>query len=145
MSAPKYWREIPQRYRFEAIKCKKCGKVMFPPRLACPACPYADKEILGVDQGEFKGLTTYSSGWARANEQFGILCEEEGAAFQAGSGVSIDRAAVNTAGRTEAVPVDASAAAQLFKEFRRQGCMPFGRHIAQGVFQRQGHVFLAQV
>ncbi len=38
MSSPKYWREMPQRYRLEAIKCKKCGKVLFPPRLVCPAC-----------------------------------------------------------------------------------------------------------
>ena len=44
-------------------------------RLACPSCPYADKEILGVDEGEFKGLITYASGWARPNEQFGILCQ----------------------------------------------------------------------
>ena len=44
-------------------------------RLSCPSCPYADKEILGVDEGEFDGLITYSSGWARANEQFGILCQ----------------------------------------------------------------------
>ncbi len=44
-------------------------------RLACPSCPYADKEILGVDEGDFTGLITYASGWARANEQFGILCQ----------------------------------------------------------------------
>jgi uncharacterized OB-fold protein len=34
----KYWREIPQRYRLEAKKCKKCGLVLFPPRLICPEC-----------------------------------------------------------------------------------------------------------
>jgi len=38
MPSPRYWREMPQRYRFEAGKCKKCGKVMFPPRIVCPAC-----------------------------------------------------------------------------------------------------------
>lgn len=38
MSAPKYWREMPQRYRYEAAKCTKCGKVCFPPRLVCPSC-----------------------------------------------------------------------------------------------------------
>jgi len=38
MSAPKYAREIPQRYRLEAAKCKKCGKILFPPRIICPAC-----------------------------------------------------------------------------------------------------------
>jgi len=34
----RYWREIPQRYRFEANKCKNCGAVFFPPRLICPEC-----------------------------------------------------------------------------------------------------------
>ena len=34
----RYWREIPQRYRLEAKKCKKCGMVLFPPRLICPEC-----------------------------------------------------------------------------------------------------------
>jgi hypothetical protein len=34
----RYWREIPQRYRLEAGKCKKCGFICFPPRLVCPNC-----------------------------------------------------------------------------------------------------------
>lgn len=39
MSTPsRYWREIPQRYRLEANKCKRCGKISFPPRLICDAC-----------------------------------------------------------------------------------------------------------
>jgi len=37
MSSPNYWREMPQRYRLEAGRCK-CGKVFFPPRLICPTC-----------------------------------------------------------------------------------------------------------
>lgn len=32
------WREIPQRYRLEAAKCKGCGFIAFPPRLVCPKC-----------------------------------------------------------------------------------------------------------
>ena len=32
------WREYPQRYRFEAEKCTKCGYIAFPPRLVCPQC-----------------------------------------------------------------------------------------------------------
>jgi uncharacterized OB-fold protein len=39
MSTPsRYWREIPQRYRYEANKCSSCGKINFPPRLICPEC-----------------------------------------------------------------------------------------------------------
>jgi len=34
----RYWREIPQRYRYEAARCRGCGKVFFPPRLVCNAC-----------------------------------------------------------------------------------------------------------
>jgi len=32
------WREIPQRYRLEAGKCRGCGYVCFPPRVVCPHC-----------------------------------------------------------------------------------------------------------
>ena len=38
MISPKYFREIPQRYRLEAGKCKKCGQIYFPPRLICSEC-----------------------------------------------------------------------------------------------------------
>jgi len=35
---PRYWREMPQRYRYEAAKCSKCGKIHFPPRQVCSKC-----------------------------------------------------------------------------------------------------------
>jgi len=38
MSSPRYWREMPQRYRYEAAKCTGCGKSFFPPRLVCDNC-----------------------------------------------------------------------------------------------------------
>lgn len=38
MISPRYHREIPQRYRLEAGKCKGCGNISFPPRLVCPEC-----------------------------------------------------------------------------------------------------------
>jgi hypothetical protein len=45
MATPsRYWREIPQRYRLEAQKCKNCGVVLFPPRLICPDCKSRDFE-----------------------------------------------------------------------------------------------------
>jgi uncharacterized OB-fold protein len=38
MPTARAWREYPQRYRYEAGVCKKCGKWHFPPRLICDAC-----------------------------------------------------------------------------------------------------------
>ncbi len=37
-SPARAWREYPQRYRLEAAKCTKCGKILYPPRLICPEC-----------------------------------------------------------------------------------------------------------
>ena len=44
MPSPRYIREIPQRYRLEAGKCKGCGKIFFPPRLVCNKCGSQDFE-----------------------------------------------------------------------------------------------------
>ena len=44
MPSPRYWREIPNRYRLEAGRCKSCGKVAFPARRVCPACRSKEKE-----------------------------------------------------------------------------------------------------
>ncbi len=38
ITPPVVRRNTPQRYRLEANKCAKCGKVFFPPRLVCDAC-----------------------------------------------------------------------------------------------------------
>lgn len=38
MISPRYHREVPQRYRLEADKCKQCGHISFPPRLVCSKC-----------------------------------------------------------------------------------------------------------
>jgi len=56
MSSPRYWREIPQRYRMEAGKCKKCDKIFFPPRLICDSCKSREFEKINL-QKEGKLLT----------------------------------------------------------------------------------------
>jgi len=38
IGSARYWREIPQRYRYEAAKCDSCGEMHFPPRLVCRQC-----------------------------------------------------------------------------------------------------------
>jgi uncharacterized OB-fold protein len=54
----RYWREIPQRYRLEAVKCKGCGSIAFPPRQVCPACKGRDFETITLaDAGK---ILTYT-------------------------------------------------------------------------------------
>ncbi len=58
MISPRYHREKPQRYRLEAGKCRKCGKVSFPPRLICPKCKAKEFEIIKLsDEGVIKTFT----------------------------------------------------------------------------------------
>lgn len=38
MPSPRYWREIPSRYRLEGVRCTGCDKVLYPARRICPAC-----------------------------------------------------------------------------------------------------------
>jgi len=38
MPSPRYWREVPARYRLEGARCRECEKVVFPRRRVCPAC-----------------------------------------------------------------------------------------------------------
>jgi uncharacterized OB-fold protein len=38
MPSPRYWREVPARYRLEGVRCAGCGKVVFPARAVCPDC-----------------------------------------------------------------------------------------------------------
>ena len=52
------WREYPQRYRMEAAKCTKCGKIYFPPRLICNECKNREFENIKLsDEGKLKTYT----------------------------------------------------------------------------------------
>ncbi len=76
MFPARYWREMPQRYRLEASKCKKCERVLFPPRLVCPKCggrtfdavKLADEgvvktyTVIRVGPSQFSGQTPYAVG-----------------------------------------------------------------------------------
>ncbi|RKY82973.1 transcriptional regulator [candidate division KSB1 bacterium] len=58
MPSPRYTREIPQRYRLEAGKCKNCGFIAFPPRLVCPECH--NKEFETIKLSEEGKILTYT-------------------------------------------------------------------------------------
>lgn len=38
MPSPRYWRELPNRFRLEAARCLGCGSLVFPARRVCPSC-----------------------------------------------------------------------------------------------------------
>lgn len=57
-TSARYWREIPQRYRLEAGKCKQCGQMSFPPRLICPGC--GSREFGKERLPEMGTILTYS-------------------------------------------------------------------------------------
>lgn len=48
MPSPRYWREVPYRYRLEASRCTGCGKVSYPARPVCPACRATDAERVAL-------------------------------------------------------------------------------------------------
>jgi uncharacterized OB-fold protein len=82
MSSPRYWREIPHRYRLEAGKCSKCGKGFFPKRLVCDDCKGREFEtmtlsgrgelltftIIRVPPSQFKDQAPYALGIVELDE-----------------------------------------------------------------------------
>ena len=54
----RYWREIPQRYRLEANRCKNCEITFFPPRLICPQCK--NRELEPTKLAETGKILTYT-------------------------------------------------------------------------------------
>jgi uncharacterized OB-fold protein len=51
-------REKPHRYRFEAGKCIKCGKIVFPFRLICPKCGH--REFVTVKLPDTGKIVSYT-------------------------------------------------------------------------------------
>jgi uncharacterized protein len=66
----RYWREIPQRYRLEAGKCKACGQVYFPPRLVCSHCRSRQFETVRLaDEGRLLTHTVIRVGPSQFGDQ----------------------------------------------------------------------------
>jgi len=66
----KYWREIPQRYRLEAGKCKTCGAIYFPPRLVCAKCRSRSFETVRMnDEGALLTFTVIRVGPSQFADQ----------------------------------------------------------------------------
>lgn len=88
MSVAKYWREVPQRFRYEAKKCSKCGSISFPPRLVCPECGSRSfKDYVMKDTGKILTFTTIEVGPPQFADQVpytvGIVELDDGARITA--------------------------------------------------------------
>jgi len=50
MPSPRYWREVPSRYRLEAGRCTGCGHVSYPARAVCPVCRSRERETIHLSR-----------------------------------------------------------------------------------------------
>ena len=108
----RYWREIPQRYRLEAGKCRKCGKLCFPPRRKCAACGGASWDTVQLPR---KGrLLTYTVVHSSTDE-FAKLVPYAVAIVDLGNGVRL------TAQVVDVDPGELCAGMPVRLEFRKLG------------------------
>lgn len=89
ISPQRYAREIPQRYRIEATKCKKCGKLFFPPRLICSACKSREFDkvklsangeiitytVIHTPPSQFKDISPYAVGIVKLDDGINITAQ----------------------------------------------------------------------
>ncbi|MBI4645811.1 MAG: Zn-ribbon domain-containing OB-fold protein [Bacteroidia bacterium] len=83
MEVAKHWRETPARYRMEAVKCKKSGKIFFPKRLICTESDCRDFDTLNLSgKGKIETFTiirTAPSGFEdQAPYAIGLIAMDEG-------------------------------------------------------------------
>jgi hypothetical protein len=50
MPSPRYWREVPARFRLETTRCTGCGKVTYPAHRICPQCRGRDLEPIALSR-----------------------------------------------------------------------------------------------
>ncbi len=77
-------REMPQRYRLEAGRCKSCGSISYPPRIVCRDCRGRDHEIFPLKRSAklvtFTNITTPPGPFVdEAPYVIGIVETEDGA------------------------------------------------------------------
>ncbi len=56
-SVPRYWRERLSHYRLMATKCKKCGRINYPPSNVCRYCGSRELETVYLDNEKARLLT----------------------------------------------------------------------------------------
>jgi uncharacterized OB-fold protein len=50
LSVPAFWRRRLSLYKLRAVRCKRCGRIHYPPGAACPHCGSRDLEPVDLDK-----------------------------------------------------------------------------------------------
>ncbi len=111
MSTPaRYWREIPQRYRYEANKCKKTGNIFFPKRLVTPGMKGRDFEDVNLaTEGKVITYTTVAVAEPRFTDMVPYTCAI----------VEMEDGARMTAMLADIAPEEVKAGMKVRIEFRK--------------------------
>lgn len=56
-SIPRFWRERHSHYRLEAVRCRDCGRINYPPSQVCRYCGSRNVEKVYLDNEYAKLLT----------------------------------------------------------------------------------------
>lgn len=128
VSVPMYWRTIPQRYRLVGHKCKKCGKVNFPPKGVCKYCNASSdfEEIQLSGRGRVHTFTLIGAGGAppefaeqeKAGGSYPVAIVE----LEEGPKVIGQMADVNG----KDVKIDMPVRAELRRIYREEGVIRYG-------------------
>ena len=110
------WRENPQRYRLEAVKCSKEGSVFFPPRIVAPGSldgsslePYVLPDngtiytytVIEVPPSQFKDAAPYVVAIIELEDGTKVMCQMadcEPAELEVGQKVKLEFRRVQTHG-----------------------------------------------
>ncbi|MFH1419734.1 MAG: Zn-ribbon domain-containing OB-fold protein [Planctomycetota bacterium] len=96
MPPARSWRAYPQAYRLEAARCKKCGKVHYPPRLICSKCHGREFErfnmkltgkvvthtVIRTPSDEFSGEAPFAVGVVEMDDGARLTTQIVDAAFE---------------------------------------------------------------
>jgi uncharacterized OB-fold protein len=115
MPSPRYWREIPNRYRLEAVRCRGCGKVSFPARRVCPACHGRDWEKTHLS---WKGKVITSTVVQVAPSEFAMEAPYAMAVVETPEGARLMTQVVDCDAGSVAPGMDVTL---VFRRLRREG------------------------
>jgi uncharacterized OB-fold protein len=73
-SVPFFWRLRHPLYKLEAARCRRCGRVHYPPGAACPYCGFRDLERIELKrEGTLESYTVIYSTTSRSRHRAPVI------------------------------------------------------------------------